>query len=217
MISVVTFVPLYVQVVLGGSPTDAGTAIAPIAIGWPISSTLAGRILPRTGYRALIRGGLALAFCAALGLSFLLRPGADLWALRLTMFFYGVGLGFANTPLIIAVQSSVPWKRRGVATASTMFSRSIGGTLAVGVLGGVLAAALAAGGAPTGAVDRLLGPERSFLPPALVRSLSGALQGGMEGIFQAVAVIAFAGFAVSLLFPAIRIAPRDSTVEAVPP
>ena len=158
-----------------------------------------------------------LRFCAALGLSFLLRPGADLWSLRLIMFFYGLGLGFANTPLVIAVQSSVPWKRRGVATASTMFSRSIGGTLAVGVLGGVLAAALAAGGAPPGAVDKLLGPERSFLPPALVRSLSGALQGGMEGIFQAVAVIAFAGFAVSLLFPAIRIAPRGSTTDEAPP
>jgi hypothetical protein len=66
-------------------------------------------------------------------------------------------------------------------------------------------------------VDKLLGPERSFLPPALVRSLSGALQGGMEGIFQAVAVIAFAGFAVSLLFPAIQIAPRDATTDETPP
>ena len=154
-----------------------------------------------------------MTFCAALGLSFLLRPGANLWALRLAMLFYGLGLGLANTPLIIAVQSSVPWNQRGVATASTMFSRSIGGTLAVGVLGGVLAAALAAGGAPAGAVDKLLGPERSFLPAALVRSLSGALQGGMEGIFLAVAVIAFAGFAVSLLFPAIRIAPRSSITD----
>jgi len=217
MISVVTFVPLYVQSVLAGSPTDAGTAIAPIAIGWPISSTLAGRLLPRTGYRALIRGGLALTFCAASALSFLLRPGAELWTLRAIMFFYGLGLGFANTPLVIAVQSSVPWKRRGVATASTMFSRSIGGTLAVGVLGGVLAAALSAGGAPAGAVDKLLGPERSFLPPALLRTLAGALQGGMEGIFRAVAVIAFAGFATSLLFPAIRIAPRESGTEEAPP
>jgi hypothetical protein len=133
------------------------------------------------------------------------------------MFFYGLGLGFANTPLIIGVQSSVPWNQRGVATASTMFSRSIGGTLAVGVLGGVLAAALAASGAPPGAVDKLLGPERSFLPASLVRSLSGALQGGKEGIFQAVALIAFAGFAVSLLFPAIRIAPRGSTMDEAPP
>jgi hypothetical protein len=124
------------------------------------------------------------------------------------MGLYGAGLGLANTPLIIAVQSSVPWKRRGVATASTMFSRSIGGTLSVGVLGGFLAAALAASGAPAGAVDKLLGPERSLLPPALVRSLSGALQGGMERIFLAVAVIALAGFAASLFFPAIPIAPR---------
>lgn len=150
-----------------------------------------------------------MTFCAALGLSFLLRPGADLWSLRLVMVFYGLGLGFANTPLIIAVQSSVPWSQRGVATASTMFSRSIGGTLAVGVLGGFLSAALAASGAPPGAADKLLGPERTFLPPALVRSLSGSLQGGMEGIFQSVAVIAFVGFAVSLLFPAVRIAPRE--------
>jgi hypothetical protein len=115
------------------------------------------------------------------------------------------------------VQSSVPWKQRGVATASTMFSRSIGGTLSVGVLGGVLAAALAAGGAPPGAVDKLLGPERSIPPDALVRSLSGALQGGMEGVFQSVAVIAFAGFAVSLLFPAIRIAPQGSSTGETPP
>jgi len=210
MISAVTFVPLYVQSVLGGSPTEAGTAIAPIAIGWPISSTLAGRFLPRTGYRVLIRGGLSLTFCAAAALSLVLRPGADLWAIRASMALYGLGLGFANTPLIIAVQSSVPWKLRGVATASTMFSRTIGGTLAVGILGGVLAAALSASGAPSEAVDQLLGPERSLLPPALVRSLSGALQGGMDRIFDAVAAIALAAVAVSLLFPAVAIAPRGA-------
>ena len=72
-----------------------------------------------------------------------------------------------------------------------------------------LAAALAESGAPSGAVDRLLGPERSLLPAALVQSLSGALQGGMEHIFLAVAVIAFAGLLTSLLFPAIPIAPRE--------
>lgn len=209
MISMVTYVPLYVQSVLAGSPTDAGTAIAPIAIGWPITSTLAGRILPRVGYRKLIWSGLALTFGAAVGLAYQLRPGADLWATRLLTGLYGAGLGLANTPLVIAVQSSVPWKRRGVATASTMFSRSIGGTLSVGILGGFLAAALAASNAPSGAVDKLMGPERSLLPPALVQNLSGALQGGMERIFLAVAVIAFAGLAASLLFPAVPIAPRE--------
>lgn len=209
MISMVTYVPLYVQSVLAGSPTDAGTAIAPIAIGWPLTSTLAGKVLPRIGYRKLIWSGLAVTFGAAAGLSYQLQPGANLWGTRLLTGLYGAGLGLANTPLIIAVQSSVPWERRGVATASTMFSRSIGGTLSVGVLGGFLAAALAASGAPPGAVDRLLGPERSLLPAALVQSLSGALQGGMERIFLAVAVIALAGLLTSLLFPAIPIAPRE--------
>ncbi len=208
MISAVTFVPLYVQAALSGTPYEAGSAIAPLAVGWPIASTLAGRWLPRKGYRVLIRTGLALTFCAAAGLSLLLRPGADLWAIRLVMLLYGLGLGLANTPLIIAVQSSVPWKRRGVATASTLFSRTIGGTLAVGTLGSVLAAALTAGGVPPGIADKLLGPERSLLPQSLVQSLFGALQGGMESIFYAVAAISLAGFAVSLLFPVVPIEPR---------
>ncbi|MBP2675321.1 MAG: Drug resistance transporter EmrB/QacA subfamily, partial [Deltaproteobacteria bacterium] len=176
--------------------------------GWPIASTLAGRLLPWKGYRILVRTGLAVVFCAAAGLSLLLRPGANLWAIRLIMLLYGLGLGLANTPLIIAVQSSVPWERRGVATASTLFSRTIGGTLAVGTLGSVLAAALTAGGAPTEIADKLLGPERSLLPQPLVQALSGALQGGMESIFFAVAAISLAGFAVSLLFPVVPIAPR---------
>ncbi len=211
MISVVTYVPLYVQTVLAGTPTDAGSAIAPISIGWPIASTLSGRWLPRIGYRAPICGGLAVASGAAFLLAFMLRPGVDLWVPRILTFVYGMGLGFANTPLIIAVQSSVPWERRGVATASAMFSRTIGGTLSVGILGGVLAAALARSGAPAGTVDRLLGPGRDLLSPAVVRSISGALQSGMETILWAVAAIAFAGFAASLFFPALKVPPREKT------
>ncbi len=209
MLSVVTYVPLYVQSVLGGSPTDAGSAIAPISVGWPIASTLSGRWLPRMGYRAPICGGLGVASGAALLLAVMLRPGVDLWVPRTLTFVYGMGLGFANTPLIIAVQSCVPWARRGVATASAMFSRTIGGTLSVGILGGVLAAALAGSGAPAGTIDRLLGPGRSLLAPAVVRSISGALQSGMEQILWAVAAIAFAGFAVSLFFPALTVPPRE--------
>jgi len=213
MISVVTYVPLYVQSVLAGSPTEAGGAVAPISVGWPIASTLSGRLLPRIGYRLPICGGLGVASGAALMLAILLRPGIALWVPMLLTFVYGMGLGFANTPLIIAVQSSVPWERRGIATASTMFSRTIGGTLSVGILGGVLAAALAGSGAPAGAVDRLLGPGRDLLAPTVLRSLSGALVSGMERILWVVAAIAFAGFAVSLFFPALRIPPREETVR----
>ena len=207
MISMVTFVPLWVQSVLGATPTQAGASIALMAVGWPLASATSGRLLPRVGYRRLVRGGLGLVALAALGLALLLRPGVRIAAVQALTFAYGLGLGLANTPLVIAVQSSVPWNRRGVATSSTMFFRTIGGTLAVGILGGVLAAALGAGGASPEVAEKLLGPERSLLPPALVAGLSSALQGAMGTVFWAVAAIAAAAFGVSLLFPRLEIAP----------
>jgi EmrB/QacA subfamily drug resistance transporter len=213
MIATVTFVPLYVQSVLGGSPTTAGAAIAPMAIGWPIASALGGRVLHRTGYRPLIRGGLAVSFAAAAGLALLLRPGASPWVPRLLTGLYGVGLGLANTPTVIAVQTSVPWNRRGVATASTMFFRTIGGTISVGVLGGVLAAALAGGPATPDQVERLLGPERGLLDPALVASLAGALQAGMSWLFWAAAGIAGLAFAVGLAFPRVVVGEAGPTAS----
>jgi NhaP-type Na+/H+ or K+/H+ antiporter len=118
-------------------------------------------------------------------------------------FAYGVGLGLANTPLVIAVQTSVPWNRRGVATASTMFFRTIGGTLAVGLLGGVLAAALAGAGAREGLAEKLLGAERAALAPADLALVSEALQGAMQVVFWAVAAIALAALAAGWRFPAL--------------
>jgi EmrB/QacA subfamily drug resistance transporter len=224
MITMVTYVPLWVQSVLGGSPTQAGSAIAPMAIGWPLASALSGRLIPRTGFRALVRAGLAVTALSGTTLALLLRPGAALWTVQALTFAYGVGMGLANTPLIIAVQSSVPWSRRGVATASTMFFRTIGGTLAVGLLGGVLAHALQGSGASAEVAEKLLGPGRSLLAPGLVASLSGALQGALGTVFWAVAGIAACAFAVSLRFPRLHVSdagglgrPGPASATAPPP
>src|SRR5207248_2716837 len=69
MISMVTYVPLYVQGVLGGTPTEAGSAITPMVIGWPIASAISGRLLPRVGFRILVRSGLAISAVAAIALA----------------------------------------------------------------------------------------------------------------------------------------------------
>jgi hypothetical protein len=129
-------------------------------------------------------------------------------------FLYGAGLGFANTPLLVGVQTSVPWSRRGVATASTMFFRTIGGTLSVGLLGGVLANALAGAGASREVVEKLLGPERVSLDPAAVAGLSTVLQGAMSTVFWAAAAIATAALAVSFTFPRLEVAPRAAPPAA---
>jgi len=220
MISMVTYVPLYVQGVLGGSPTEAGSAITPMVIGWPIASAISGRALPRVGFRILVRSGLVISAAAAGALALLLRPGMSLHVPQAMSAVFGLGLGLANTALLIAVQTSVEWRQRGVATASTMFARTIGGTLAVGVLGGILSAAVLRDGTlPPGAADRLLGPEHGAgLDPAVVSSLSASLQAGLGTVFWAIAGISVAAAITSLFFPRIRIgkAPEQSPDTAQP-
>jgi EmrB/QacA subfamily drug resistance transporter len=139
MSGALTFVPLYAQNVLGGTPTEAGAAVAPMLVGWPISSTIVSRLLTRTGFRTpILLGslivGASLAFFAA-GMS----PETSHRFIQVWMFVLGWGMGMISTSLLIAVQFSVSWGQRGVATATTMFSRSLGGALGTGALGGVLA------------------------------------------------------------------------------
>jgi hypothetical protein len=207
MFATVTFVPLWVQSVLGLPPTAAGAAIAPMALGWPVASAIAGRLVPRLGYRPLLLAGFATSAAAALATALALRPGVPLLAVQALMAAYGAGLGTANPPLLIAVQTSVPWSRRGVATASTLFFRTIGGTLAVGLLGAALASALTRAGTPAGLVAKLLGPERATLAPAAVAPVAGALQAAMGTVFWAGAAIAAGAFLAVLAFPRVEIAP----------
>ncbi len=206
MLGSATFVPLWVQSVLGLPPTAAGAAIAPMAIGWPLASAVSGRLVARLGYRRLLFVGFALSATAAVLLALALRPGASLLPIQLLMATYGAGLGTSNPPLLIAIQTSVPWNRRGVATASTLFFRTIGGTLAVGLLGGVLSNALVRGGADPSFVEKLLGPERMGLDPSSVAAVSGILQDAMSVVFWSGAVIAALAFAVVLFFPHVAIA-----------
>jgi hypothetical protein len=174
-----------------------------MVIGWPIASAISGRILPRVGFRALVRSGLVISAAAAVALALLLRPDASLHVPQALTALFGVGLGLANTALLIAVQTSVEWRQRGVATASTMFARTIGGTLAVGVLGAILSGALLRDASlPAGAADQLLGPEHGArLDPAAMRSLSMALQAGLGTVFWAIAGISLAAAATSIFFP----------------
>src|SRR5262249_30253740 len=129
MIGIVTFLPLYAQGVLGASPTEAGAAIAPMAVGWPLASAISGPLVPGLGFRPLVRLGMIIVALSTLGLAFAISRGATSGELRMASAAFGIGMGFANTAQVIAVQTSVSFKERGVATASTMFFRSIGGTI----------------------------------------------------------------------------------------
>jgi EmrB/QacA subfamily drug resistance transporter len=209
MVGLVTFVPLYAQGVLGSTPTEAGTTIATMAVAWPIASALSGRLIRRVGFRALVRGGFFLIGTSALVLAIMVGRGTSAGMLRLAAGLFGFGMGIANTPLVIAVQSSVGFSQRGIATASTMFFRNIGGTVAVGVMGVVLARSLLAGALVAGQDDRgggalvarILGPERRNVEPAVLAAISGDLALGLSRVLWLVCGLAIAAAAMAWLFP----------------
>lgn len=195
-----TYVPLYVQGVEHGTAVDAGRAILPMVLGWPIASAVGGRLLARIGYQPLIRGGLLIATAASVALAMAVDAGSML-VLQIAIGAFGVGMGFSNTALLIAVQTAVPWQRRGVATASTMFFRTVGGAVGVGLLGGIIIAALASDAtAPLGAADELLGPGHGRdLPPAVLVSLTASLRGGLVTAFWMNTLAIGAAFLLSFL------------------
>lgn len=207
MFGVMTYIPLFIQGVCGGTATDAGSAVTPMVISWPIASAVAGRMIMRVGYRPLIRGGLFITAMAGLFIAFFASKGMSLWVPRTGMIFFGMGLGFANTALIIAAQTSVDWQNRGVVTASTMFFRTIGGALAVGVTGGLLKMAIARDPSiPAEAANQLLSAERGRgVSPEILSKVGLLLEDGLKTVFWVVAGIGVVSFLVSLWFPKIKV------------
>jgi EmrB/QacA subfamily drug resistance transporter len=210
MSATIIYLPLYAQAVRGATPTQAGFTVAPMLIGWPLASALSGRLLARVGYRPLVRAGFAIVTVTSIALAVLLRGGATMPALGATMFAMGTGMGLANTALVIAVQESAAWAERGVATASTMFFRTIGGAVAVGGLGAVLAASVGQH-VPPSLLNQLLGPEHGRgLDAALLGQLAGDLRGGLERVFDAIALVSIGSLAAGLLFPRKQLAGSDA-------
>ena len=199
MMCALIYVPLFAQGVLGRTPTGAGAIVAPMLVGWPIASTLTGRALARVGFRAPILLGSVIVAAALVALALLLVPGAPPLGVQIAMFAYGSGMGFANTSLIVAVQSSVGFRQRGVATATNMFARTMGGALGVGALGSVLAQRLGSS-LPPEKVSALLDPlERSRA--AADPSLTAALAHGLAPLFWVVAALGVANLFVVALWP----------------
>src|SRR5690606_23678033 len=119
--------------------------LMPMMMGWPIASTLAGLLIMRVGYRPLaVVGGVFVAVGGVL--LALVQASSPAVLLAAAIGVVGIGLGFMSTPFIVAVQAAVPWERRGVATSSQQFFRTIGGAVSVAVLGALLNASLAGSG-----------------------------------------------------------------------
>jgi hypothetical protein len=148
-------------------------------------------------------------------MALLLGPGGQLWMAHASMGLFGTGLGFASASLLIAVQTVVPWEMRGLATASNMFFRTIGGSLGVALMGGVLTFHLHhQAGYTEGTAEQLLGPHHGLgLSASTLASLAEALLRALTVNFWLIAAFAALAFCASILFPTFR--PNASPVVTV--
>lgn len=140
-----------------------------------------------------------------------------LWYAVLTVFFIGLGMGFSSTTYLVSVQNAVPWRRRGVATSSIVFFRTVGGSIGVAVMGALLnaslgpryAAAVEKASAGDENLARLLADPNSLLQPILreqipsgsYTELANSLATALSPVFWVIFALGLTALALSMVFP----------------
>ncbi|HET6173780.1 MAG TPA: MFS transporter [Gaiellales bacterium] len=201
----VTYLPLFLQVVNGVSPTESGLQLLPLIVGLLLTSIGSGQIISRTGrYKVFPILGTAIMVIGLYLLS-LMNATTSVVTASLYMFVLGLGLGMVMQVLVLAVQNAVPYSDLGVATSGATLFRSIGGSLGVSLLGTIFASRLSTELAGTGAAVRNLGSETvnpaalKRLPAPVHEAFVHAFTNALSTVFLVASGITLAGFAVSWL------------------
>jgi EmrB/QacA subfamily drug resistance transporter len=177
MFGAISFIPLFVQGVLGGTAVEAGSVLTPISLSWVTGSTIGGRLLNRFGYRPLAVAGM-VGLTGGYLLFTRLGAGSPLSHAAMSGVILGLGMGLITVTTIVAVQSAAPREQIGVVSTLPFFFRNIGATIGVAVMGTILNTHMTGmGGGPLG-----LAGEAAVLQtlPALLR---GQLAQGIRASF----------------------------------
>jgi EmrB/QacA subfamily drug resistance transporter len=135
----IVYLPLYLQVTKGASPTRSGLQMTPLMVGLLITSIASGRLISKFGrYRVFPILGTAV-IAVAMVLMSRLNVGTSLWIATLDSLVLGLGLGMVMQVLLLAVQNSVDPREMGVATSGSTLFRQIGGSIGVALFGAIFA------------------------------------------------------------------------------
>lgn len=206
MFGSVTYLPVYLQVVKGASPTVSGLQMVPMMAGMLVSSIVSGQLITRTGrYKRFPIVGTFLMI-AALGLLASITLETTVNALLGMMLLLGLGMGLVMQVIVIAVQNAVEHRDLGVATSGNTLFRSIGGSVGTAALGAIFAARIASElslrGATVGGADMQLNLHAIARLPAAERAVYAlAFTNSTRAIFLVAAVIAVIGFVMSWMLP----------------
>ncbi|MFD8673009.1 MDR family MFS transporter [Streptomyces seoulensis] len=231
MFGAMTYLPTFLQIVHGISPTMSGVHMLPMVVGLLLTSTVSGQIVSRTGrWKVFPVAGTAVT---ALGLLLLHQLDEHSSTLEMSLYFFvfGLGLGLVLQVLVLIVQNAVSYEDLGVATSGATFFRSIGASFGVAIFGTVfssrlgdkLAEAFRGVRLPAGvSPDALEADPRGIgaLPPPLRPAALHAFSSSITDVFLYAAPVAFLGFVLSWFLKEDRLrgsvtAPDAS--ETIPP
>ena len=202
-------IPLYLQIVKGASPTEAGLLILPMVAGIMAAAVISGQLTSRTGhYRVFPIIGSAFLVIAML-LLYTISAHTPLWQTDLYMVVFGAGLGLNMQSIILAMQNAVPVRDMGVATSSVTFFRQMGGALGTAVFLSILFSAApskiaerfqAAGvRPPTGSVDLNDTSNLKRLPSAVREPILAGFSDAMSVVFLVGACVLVIAFVLSTM------------------
>ncbi|REF35284.1 MDR family MFS transporter [Thermasporomyces composti] len=158
MFGVMIYLPQYLQVVRGKSPTESGLLTLPLVFGMLVVGLLCGRAITRWGrWKIFPLVGLVLVAIGSALLS-TLDSETNLVALCVYMLLFGSGLGFTQQVLVLAVQNTCERRDLGIATSAATFFRSLGGAVGVALFGAILSARI------TSAIPSLLAERGATVP-----------------------------------------------------
>ena len=189
-LAVSTYLPPFVQGVLGRTPIEAGAAVLATSVGWSSGSVVIAFFLEHLGPR---RTALLGTLCWAVGSAILvtLDRSSALPLAVVAAAILGLGMGLTVFPVLVAAQSAVGWSRRGVVTGVVDFSRSMGAAIGVAALGTVLFATM--GASPADIQTLLDTVRRSELGPERTAILADALATGLRSVYLIMIGVAVVG------------------------
>lgn len=196
------FLSLYVQGVMGRSAIAAGIVLMTPSVSWPIGSSLGGWMMLRTSYRSTAAVGAAPLILGCL-VMILLNPSLGPVAAGFGAALIGIGMGFTNNTFTVAIQGSVGWAQRGIATSTMAFTRIVGQALGAALFGGTINAELAQQHAPRDIVDRVMDPVlRQALSAQEIAPLTAAIGRGLHNVYLITGVLTLVVLATALALPA---------------
>jgi EmrB/QacA subfamily drug resistance transporter len=200
----VTYLPLYLQIVKGRSPTESGLALTPLMLGVLVTSIGSGQLISRFGrYKPFPIAGTAL-MAVSMYLLAGLGESTPIWRTALYLVLLGLGLGMTMQVLVLAAQNAVPYELLGVATSGSTLFRQIGGSIGVSLFGAIFANRLAlhlASALPGGVrVPGAANPEAiRHLPPLVHSAYVHSFAQSLHPMFEVAAAISAVAFGLTWL------------------